>query len=426
MISSGQTLRSQHGTYLVQDERGRGGFGVAWRAVREDGEAVVLKELRLDRLENWKAMQLFEREARVMQNLQHPAIPSYIDFFGVDDAGGCHAVESRTDGSMLTMVLVQQYIAGANLEELRQRQKRYSAAEIELLLRTMLEVLVYLHALSPPVVHRDITPKNIIRADDGRFFLVDFGAIQDRIKVGGGLGSTNVGTFGFIPPEQALGRTKPASDLYALAMTVLVAATGVTPENLPLDEQTGKVMVAALELSLPSAVQQTLDAMLEPVIGQRIDSAATALALLESPKQLMVRQSTQYRAKLGIGRTVQIGRAENVDLRLVDPSVSRYHAAIVRRTATDYVVRDLSSARGTLVNGYPAMGARLKDGDILQFGAVVLQARFEFDTVVLTEHSPQQQLVVANPQQRLWVIGAVVTTILFVIGLLFLLLLLPI
>ena len=73
MIAPGKTIASPTARYLVQSERGRGGFGIAWRATRQaDGQAVVLKELRLDRLKDWKAMQLFEREAKVMSELSHP------------------------------------------------------------------------------------------------------------------------------------------------------------------------------------------------------------------------------------------------------------------------------------------------------------------------------------------------------------------
>lgn len=394
MIGPGTTLRGKHGTYLMQAEHGRGGFGVTWRAVQQDGRPVLLKSLRLDRMEDWKALQLFEREAQAMQGLSHPAVPAYIDYFGVDASGECHNLDNLTgDPALITMVIVQQFIPGENLETLRRQQHRHSADQIEALLRTMLQVLNYLHNLSPPIIHRDITPKNIVRAIDGNVFLVDFGAIQNQLRASSSLGSTSVGTFGYIPPEQALGRTRPASDLYALAMSVVVTATGLAPEELPLDEQTGKVSLNDLALALPANVVRTLDAMLEPVIGQRIASAAAALTLLDEPTALAVRPGDDFRAQLLVGRTIQLGRAASVDLRISDPSVSRYHAAIVRRGPAEYIVRDLSSARGTRLNGRPIKEAVLNEGDALQVGTVMLAVRLTESEVILTSPAHNSQLV---------------------------------
>ena len=62
------------------------------------------------------------------------------------------------------------------------------------------EALRYLHGRAPAVVHRDIKPGNIIRRSDGSYTLVDFGAVRDRLKPEGG--STVVGTFGYMAPEQ--------------------------------------------------------------------------------------------------------------------------------------------------------------------------------------------------------------------------------
>ena len=395
MIAAGQTITSPTSRYLVQGERGRGGFGIAWRATRQtDGHAVVLKELRLDRLADWKAMQLFERDARVMSELSHRGIPNYIEFFGLDEHGAPFEIAGAEPRESFTTVLVQDFIVGQNLEERRRENRRYTPEEIEGLLVSMLEVLTYLHDLNPPVVHRDISPKNIVRSADGGFFLVDFGAIQDRLRSGTMLGSTNVGTFGFIPPEQAMGHTKPASDLFALAMTVLVAGTGRTPEELPLDESTGKVSQQALPSNWRPQLVAALDKMLEPVVGNRVASAREALQLLrqESSSTALVRSSNgRHQVTVTLGRTVQIGRAENVDIRVADPSVSRYHASIAHRTDGRFVVRDLGSARGTWVDGRPAMETALRDGSRLRLGAANFRVLLLGDDVVLTEEGREPE-----------------------------------
>lgn len=385
MIAADSVIQSPTARYVVHSERGRGGFGVAWLATREhDGSHVILKELRLDRLEDWKAMQLFEREAAALAGVRHPGIPSYVEFFGIEDAGQAFKPGADEPNGAFSMVLVQSYIPGQNLAERMTRGAGFGADELTRLLDEQLQVLQYLHELSPPVIHRDITPKNIVRGDDGRFYLVDFGAIQDRLRSGTALGSTNVGTFGFMPMEQAMGRAQPASDLFSLAMSVLVAGTGRQPEQLPFDESTGKVARSAMPSSWPPALVSALDAMLEPIVGKRIQTAREALQLLRSgPKAGGPRRAGENRPiTLAYGETVQVGRAETVDIRIPDASVSRFHAMIERRSR-GYVVRDLGSARGTFVDGHRVTEVGLENGASLRFGTVDFAVRVERETLYL-------------------------------------------
>ena len=85
-------------------------------------------------------------------------------------------------------------------------------------------VLAYLHGRSPPVVHRDIKPANLtFRRPDGSYAFVDFGAVtKDNLRPEGG--STVVGTFGFMAPEQFQGRALPGSDVYGVGADRAVAA----------------------------------------------------------------------------------------------------------------------------------------------------------------------------------------------------------
>ena len=399
MIAPGKTISSPNARYLVQAERGRGGFGIAWRATRQvDGRAVVLKELRLDRLADWKAMQLFEREAQVMSELSHDAIPEYIEFFGLDSDGEPFDIVGAEPRESFTTVLVQEFIVGENLDERRRAHKRYEPSELVTLLETILEVLAYLHDLSPPVIHRDINPRNVVRSEDGDYYLVDFGAIQDRLRSGTMLGSTNVGTFGFIPPEQAMGHTKPASDLFALAMTVLVAGTGRTPEELPLDETTAKVDDSVFPQTWPRNLTRTLDKMLEPIVGNRIATARDALKLLRrkpGSKALVKSDAGKYMVTVSLGRTIQIGRAENVDIRVSDQSVSRYHASIAHRTDGRFVLRDLGSARGTWVDGKPVTEVRLHSGTRVRLGMAHFEILLRGDEVMLIDRGRDETGAIA-------------------------------
>ena len=110
---------------------------------------------------------------------------------------------------------------------------RGTETEVRDIASQLLEILQYLHQQSPPLIHRDLKPHNIIRNDDGRVFLVDFGAVQDVYRNTLLKGSTVAGTFGYMAPEQFRGAAVPASDLYGLGATILYLLTHRSPADLP-------------------------------------------------------------------------------------------------------------------------------------------------------------------------------------------------
>lgn len=254
------------GTFEVGEPLGEGGFGVTYIAKRQhDGLACVVKTLRLEKLTDWKAVELFEREANVLQNLRHPNIPRYVDSFPL---GGREAPRG--------LVLVQELVRGRSLASIMRGDTRLPPGEMRAWLAQILDVLVYLHALAPPVIHRDISPKNVLLREDGRAFLIDFGTVQAAVRAGS-VASTSAGTFGYAPMEQFMGRAFPASDLYGLAMTYIAVMTGLEPEELPLD---------GVRLDVRRAIRDDarlillLDAMTEPDPRRRLGDAGEALARL--------------------------------------------------------------------------------------------------------------------------------------------------
>jgi len=140
------------------------------------------------------------------------------------------------------------------------------------------DALRYLHGRAPPVVHRDIKPGNIIRRHDGSYALVDFGAVADRLKPEGG--STVVGTYGYMAPEQFQGRASARSDLYGLGATALVMLTGREPEDLP-HVGLGIDVAKAVPSGTPAPLVRALASMLNPDPDRRASSIDEALALLD-------------------------------------------------------------------------------------------------------------------------------------------------
>lgn len=232
-----------------------------------DRDRVAIKVFRVGSAKAWKDVELAEREARTLAKLDHPNLPRYIEHFEEDGA----------------LYLVMEKIEGESLGALRSKKRGLSGqAAVARMLEDIGGALRYLHGQSPFIVHRDIKPGNIIHRPDGSFALVDFGAVRDRLKVGGG--STVVGTFGYMAPEQFQGRASPKSDLYGLGATALAMLTGVEPEDLP-HEGLGIDVPRALGPSAPRGLVRALSAMLTPDPDRRVDTIDEALAFLhEQPR----------------------------------------------------------------------------------------------------------------------------------------------
>ncbi|MFM8306194.1 MAG: serine/threonine protein kinase, partial [Microcystis aeruginosa] len=142
-----------------------------------------------------------------------------------------------------------------------------------------LEILIYLHELSPPVLHRDIKPSNLIINSENNVYLVDFGAVQSRGAVTG-VTFTVVGTSGYAPLEQFWGRAVPGSDLYALGMTLIHLLTGIVPIELP--HRDSKIQFRQL-VTIDDDLIDWLETMTDMAAEKRFKSAREALKFLQHP-----------------------------------------------------------------------------------------------------------------------------------------------
>ncbi len=302
--------------YRLKEVLGQGGSGTTYKAQNlVTNQLVAIKILSFRHLKDWKQLELFEREAQVLAQLNHPHIPRYLDYFAVDDS----------------FCIVQELAPGKSLAELIAEGKRFSEAEVKDIAIQILETLVYLHSQKPPVIHRDIKPENIIvgnrekerqeaignrqekQAEDfgeiltvstskqskdnhvsnsshlkkwrkgkNQVFLVDFGAVQNTYHSTLARGSTVVGTFGYMAPEQFIGQAVPASDLYGLGTTLLFLLTHRSPAELPTQE-------LSIDVRVCTQVSEHLTAWLEKTVeadvADRFGSAKQALAQLMKKNQ---------------------------------------------------------------------------------------------------------------------------------------------
>lgn len=300
--------------YRILDTLGQGGVGTTYAALDlQNDERVALKALSLRRMSDWKKMELFEREARILAQLNHPAIPRYLDYFQVDTPQDC------------SFYIAQQLAEGKTLAALVENGWRPDEAEVRGLAIQILEILVYLQEFTPPVIHRDIKPQNIIlqslpsqQGDEGTFdqgfftknastlgrgmyqnisspipncqlpianqvFLVDFGAVQDTYHHTIMGGSTVVGTYGYMAPEQFRGQAVLSTDLYGLGTTLLFLLTGKSPADLP--QRQLKIDFRS-HVRISTEFADWLEMILEPIIENRFSSAKEALAVLQGEQTL--------------------------------------------------------------------------------------------------------------------------------------------
>ena len=265
-------LNPQHilnGRYKLRQQLGQNAGRQTWLAEdleTQPQELVVVKLLAFSPQMQWEEFKLFEREAQVLQHLDHPRIPRYRDYFSIEE----------TESELPWFGLVQQYIPGLSLRQRLDQGHSFSEAEAQTIATDILNILIYLHELSPPVLHRDIKPSNLIVDEQGQVYLVDFGAVQDRAKAEGAT-FTVVGTSGYAAPEQLWGRAVAASDLYSLGATLIHLVTGIAPADLP---QQNLRLKFADRVNLNPRFSYWLEKLIDPATEQRFSSARQGLEAL--------------------------------------------------------------------------------------------------------------------------------------------------
>lgn len=210
-----------HSQYRLLEILGQGGMGTTYKGQRiNDGKILAVKEILLHRIDSMKTVDLFQREASVLRQLDHEGVPEYFDDF------------SHGQGKSYGFYLIQEYIDGQTLEE-EFEKKRSSEKEVLTIVAELLDIVSYLQNLSPPVVHRDIKPKNIMRDKvTNKLVLIDFGAVRDVVRERVSGGSTVAGTFGYMAPEQFMGIAERNTDIYAVAATAIALLTRREPHEL--------------------------------------------------------------------------------------------------------------------------------------------------------------------------------------------------
>jgi WD40 repeat protein len=258
------------GRYRILQPLGQGGFGKTFLSVDEDrlNTRCVIKQFS-PQLKGTKALEkaikLFEQEAVRLHELgEHPHIPALLAYFEQDKR----------------LYLVQQFIEGPTLSQELSQQGPFSEQKIREVLVRLLPILKFVH--DRHVIHRDITPSNIIRRKiDGRLVLIDFGVAKLLTEATSTLPGTKIGTEGYAPVEQLRsGKAYPASDLYSLGATCIYLLTQVKPEDL-YDPLAGRWLwrekLTQRGTGISDRIGQILDKMLKDLVNDRYQSADEAM-----------------------------------------------------------------------------------------------------------------------------------------------------
>ncbi|NJM20718.1 MAG: serine/threonine protein kinase [Richelia sp. RM2_1_2] len=298
-INSGTLINNR---YLIDKTLGRGGFGRTYLAldIHRFKEPCVLKEF-LPNTNNAKVIskskELFEREAKVLYQIQHSQIPQFLALL--------------THNQQL--FIVQEYINGKTYlqileERLAKTGKPFSEPEVKEWLLNMLPVLEYIHSCN--IIHRDISLENVMLPDNGsKPVLIDFGVVKEKFNQIFVTDSSSeqyctkasvVGKIGYSPPEQLrLGQCYPSSDIYALAVCAVILLTGKMPYLL-IDESLNWQWQKSVNIS--GYLAKILEKMLAELPIKRYQSAKEVIIELENSCNYNINVSdSDLKPKISLG-----------------------------------------------------------------------------------------------------------------------------
>ncbi|MGB7442916.1 MAG: serine/threonine-protein kinase [Coleofasciculaceae cyanobacterium] len=208
----------------------KSGFGKVYEAY--NGAAPkILKVLQQRHESNPKIIKLFQQEAAVLSQLNHPGIPKV-------EPDGYFRFSPRNLSKPLHCIVMEK-IDGPNLRQWMKQQGNHPISETQALkwLKQLVEILHLVH--QKQYFHRDIKPENIMLRPNGQLVLIDFGTARELTytylaEVGGAGSVTKISSTGYTPPEQENGHAVPQSDFYALGRTFVYLLTGKQPTEPPI------------------------------------------------------------------------------------------------------------------------------------------------------------------------------------------------
>lgn len=258
----------------------KGGFGDTYE-VTERGVPKVLKVLKTN---NAKAIELFDREYRVLDSLSGEGIagvPLVEDFF----------LYSPKDSQQDLHCLVMERIFGMDLEEYTKVTKRPIDQKTAIgWLSQLIQILQEIHDRG--ILHRDIKPSNIVLQPDGQLVLIDFGAVKEAaVNIPGQC--TRIYTPGYAAPEQAQGEANVRSDFFSLGRTFVYLLTGKEPIDL-YDADRNCLVWRDRPNNVAADFLDLIDRLMQENPAQRAENTATIFKEIDALSPTITRQRKGY------------------------------------------------------------------------------------------------------------------------------------
>jgi serine/threonine protein kinase len=281
-----------HNRYRVTRPLGGNSLSQVYE-VDDQGIAKVLKVLLIN---DPKAVSLFQQEAKVLIQAQHPGLPQvapdgYFTFLPLGSQQPLHC-------------LVMEKIEGISLEKWQQRQQQpLSQAQALKWLKQIVEILDQVHRRL--YLHRNIKPSNIMLKPNGQLVLIDFGSAKEIIstylvKVGGGQEVTGIISPGYTPLEQANGKAVPQSDFFALGRAFVYLFTGKSPNDFLEDPRNGQLLWQHRAAHISQSLADLIDDLMTASPGDRPhNSQRILLRLAIIQQQLRLPQPPEQNLQKG-------------------------------------------------------------------------------------------------------------------------------
>ncbi len=246
------------------------------------GITVALKETLST---NEQLRRQFDREARMLARLHHPALPRVSDYFREGER----------------VFLVMQFIEGVDLAAIiAQQPGPFPRNQVIAWADQIMDALIYLHSLDRQIIHRDIKPHNLKLTSSGKIALLDFGLAKAESPNGTDESEHSIPgyTRRYAPLEQIQDEgTTPQSDIYALGATLYHLLTGIKPTD-------ALERAAALVNSQSDPLRRAHE--INPAVGEEL-SAILARAMAQDPQQ-------RYASAMDFREALRrVGRVPNVE-----------------------------------------------------------------------------------------------------------------
>jgi len=325
--------------YQITEQLGRNREGgrITWKGIKlGTKQNIVIKQFCFAVADStWSGYKTYEQELNILQKIDCVGIPKYLSKIETQD-GFC---------------LIQEYISAATLD----CDRSTTIPEVKQIALKILDILIYLQTQNPPIIHRDITPENILLDEQFNLYLIDFGFASFNEKELSG-SSVFKGTPGFIAPEQIIKAT-PASDIYSLGVTLVCLLSNKSIneiQDLMTTDDPYQLNINALFPQLDRQFKNWLEKMTNAKTSQRFPDALTAKeALLAIDQESDFPNSLVPNLSSGLDNQLAVGTLALTGLSIV----SVWGIKLIDRTLESTITNIAIAVLAGIVVGVTQLGA---------------------------------------------------------------------